>query len=200
MPPEPVHAVTLACHPDTPTDAVTGMSARVCRSPGDRLAVSYVVECDLDRVRLPAPRAPRAADRLWEHTCCEIFIARKGAPGYREYNFSPSGEWAAYAFERYRERRAGGRPPLPPPRISVRARRDALELDASIDVDVSCGVTLALALAAVIEDEEGKLSYWALRHPPGKPDFHHPDAFALELAPTTPAARAATPPRAGGER
>ena len=39
----------------------------------------------------------------------------------------------------------------------------------------------ALALAAVIEDEAGALSYWALRHAAGVPDFHHPDAYALEL-------------------
>ena len=39
-----------------------------------------------------------------------------------------------------------------------------------------------IALAAVIEDENGGLSYWALRHPPGKPDFHHPNGFALEVA------------------
>ena len=182
MPPEPVHAVTLTCHPETPTDAVRGMSARVRRESAGGLAVSYVFEGDIDRLQVPAPRPPRAADRLWQRTCCELFVTRKGEPAYHEYNFSPSGEWAAYSFERYRERRAGGPAPLPPPRISLRARRGALELDASIDVDVSCGVTLALALAAVIEDEEGKLSYWALRHPPGKPDFHHPDAFALELA------------------
>jgi hypothetical protein len=182
MPPQPLHAVTLACHPDTPTDAVSGMSARVRRSPGERLAVSYLVRGDLDRMRVPARRAPRAADRLWQHTCCELFVARKGEPAYHEYNFSPSGEWAAYAFDRYRERRSGETPPLPPPRISVRARRGALELDASIDVDMPSGAILALALAAVIEDSEGRLSYWALRHPPGNPDFHHPDAFALELA------------------
>jgi hypothetical protein len=40
---------------------------------------------------------------------------------------------------------------------------------------------LQLALSAVVEDEQGLLSYWALKHPPGRPDFHHPDAFALEL-------------------
>jgi hypothetical protein len=33
----------------------------------------------------------------------------------------------------------------------------------------------------VIEEIDGALSYWALRHAPGKPDFHHRDAFALEL-------------------
>jgi hypothetical protein len=42
---------------------------------------------------------------------------------------------------------------------------------------------LQLALSAVIEDDRGTLSYWALKHPSGKPDFHHPEAFALEVAP-----------------
>jgi hypothetical protein len=43
---------------------------------------------------------------------------------------------------------------------------------------------LRIALAAVIEDEKGRFSYWGLRHAPGKPDFHHPDGFALEVART----------------
>src|SRR5688500_10575818 len=177
MPPEPVHAVTLTCHPETPTDAVRGMSARVRRNPGHRLAVSYLVKGDLDRVRVPAPRAPRSMDRLWEHTCCEIFIAAKGARVYHEYNLSPSGEWAAYAFDDYRARRAGEpQPQLPRPTITVRGGSGALELHAVISLDGLAPpphTPLALALSAVIEDSEGRLSYWALRHPPGKPEFHH---------------------------
>ncbi len=43
---------------------------------------------------------------------------------------------------------------------------------------------LHLALSAVIEEKEGTKSYWALKHPPGKPDFHHPDCFALTLPAT----------------
>jgi len=38
-----------------------------------------------------------------------------------------------------------------------------------------------LGLSAVIEEIDGTKSYWALAHPPGKPDFHHPDCFALTL-------------------
>jgi hypothetical protein len=38
----------------------------------------------------------------------------------------------------------------------------------------------------VIEDQSGGVSYWALAHPPGKPDFHHADGFALEFSPVVP--------------
>jgi hypothetical protein len=38
-----------------------------------------------------------------------------------------------------------------------------------------------LDLAAVIEERGGRISYWALAHPPGKPDFHHSDCFTLEF-------------------
>ena len=43
------------------------------------------------------------------------------------------------------------------------------------------GVAIALGLSAVIEEADGNVSYWALAHPPGKPDFHHSDCLALEL-------------------
>jgi len=33
----------------------------------------------------------------------------------------------------------------------------------------------------VIEEAAGTLSYWALCHPPGRPDFHHSDNFVLEI-------------------
>jgi hypothetical protein len=42
---------------------------------------------------------------------------------------------------------------------------------------------LRIGLTAVVEDASGALSYWSLRHPAGRPDFHHADAFALRLEP-----------------
>lgn len=189
MPSEPVHAVTLTCHPRTPTDAVRGIVVRLCRRPGGNLAVTYSLDGDLARVRVPAPCPPRIASRLWQHTCCEIFIACKGLPAYHEFNLSPSGEWAAYAFDAYRAPRAGKWQAAGlEPHIAVRGSAGELELDAVICLDrlsaPLSGAQLALALSAVIEDSNGMLSYWALRHPPGAPDFHHPEAFALELAKT----------------
>lgn len=174
----------FTCHRDTRSDAVRSIDARVRRLPDGALAVSYALAADLDRLRLPAPRPAGAADPLWAHTCCEIFIARKGFPAYHEFNFAPSGEWAAYAFERYRE---GARmcDPALDPQVRVRSTEGGLELDALIRLErlspAHSGACLLLALSAVVEDRDGSLSYWALAHPPGKPDFHHPDAFALEL-------------------
>ena len=38
-----------------------------------------------------------------------------------------------------------------------------------------------LNLTAVIEEEGGHKSYWALAHPPGAPDFHNPSCFLGRL-------------------
>ena len=40
---------------------------------------------------------------------------------------------------------------------------------------------LQLALAVVLEDLHGVISYWALNHPPGNPDFHNDAGFVLKL-------------------
>jgi hypothetical protein len=167
----------LTCHPETPSAAVRGMRARVARRAAKVIEVSYAIEGELARLRIPAPRLPRFSEGLWQHSCCELFVAREGAPAYREFDFSPSGEWAAYAFTRYREG-APLRDEALNPGIALRSSACALQLDAR----VACGPgKLRLGLSAVIEEADGALSYWALRHPPGRPDFHHPDAFALEL-------------------
>lgn len=160
------------------------VDARVRREEDGSLAITYSFEGDLARVRVPSPRPPRIAHGLWQRTCCECFIAPAGEPRYHEFNFAPSGEWAVYRFAAYREGEALI-DELLNPRIAVRSATRTLELDASIALDrlspAYPRAQLVLALSAVIEDEEGALSYWALRHPEGKPDFHHPDSFVLNL-------------------
>ena len=101
-------------------------------------------------------------------------------PEYREFNFSPSGEWAVYDFRGYRN--GGVLEHKLAPGIVVHKTMDRLELAAEIgQVLLPHGRPLRLGLSAIVEDAGGILSYWALRHPPGKPDFHHTDAFALQL-------------------
>ena len=180
----PVRAVTLQCHPETPSEAVRDIGVRISRTRDGILALSYRLAGDLARVRIPPPRPAVPADRLWQHTCCEIFVARPGRPAYHEFNFSPSTEWAACAFARYRERGPVCDEALNP-QVTVRTTKDQLELDAAIRLDrVSAAHAiekLSVGLSVVVEERGGRISYWALKHASGKPDFHHPDAFALEL-------------------
>jgi hypothetical protein len=181
MAPSQIQAVTLACHPDTRSAAVRSVAARVRRTPDAGLTVTYVLEAMLERLRIPPPRPPRIGERLWQHSCCELFIGRKGLPAYVEFNFSPSGEWAVYAFRRYRDAAPLEDRALQP-QIALRRAADRLELEATIRLLAPYrDEKLALGLAVVAEEDNGALSYWAIRHAPGKPDFHHPDAFALEL-------------------
>ncbi len=172
---------TLQCHPETASSAVRSIEAGVTR--GARLLdVTYVIKGEIERLLMPAPKPPCLAGRLWRHTCCELFVARKGVPAYHEFNYAPSGQWAAYAFARYREGGLLADEALGPG-IRVRRAPGKFELEASLPLDrlsLARGL-LMLGLSAVIEDDRGGLSYWALEHPAGKPDFHHRDAFALEL-------------------
>ena len=168
--------IALTCHPDSRPAADLRVLAQASRT-GRSIRVHYAVEGDLGRLRIPPPRPPRPGERLWQHSCCELFVARKGMSAYHEFNFSPSGEWAAYAFTDYRQ---GGPLAVQDPGIAVQAAAQKLELAASVEVSIQ--KNLLVGLCAVIEDGHGRLSYWALRHAPGKPDFHHRDGFALELA------------------
>jgi hypothetical protein len=169
-------AVLLQRHPQSAAGAVLRIEVRA-RRRSDAVDLSYAIEGALDCVQVPAARPPRPAERLWQHTCCELFIAREGAAGYEELNFSPSGEWAHFSFSGYRTSEAVARPLRP--QIAVRRLAGRLLLEAHVPVKID-GPAI-LGLSAVIEERGGALSYWALRHPAGKPDFHHRDAFAMEL-------------------
>jgi len=135
--------------------------------------------------RIDTPRISDVGrtDGLWRGTCFEVFaLLRDGS--YAEFNISPSGEWAAYGFRDYREGMSNLDGPIRVTKVAM-AGRD-LELDALINWTDWPHVD-RMGLSAVIEDVDGNLSYWALAHPPGKPDFHHPDSFALTLPPPEPA-------------
>jgi len=152
--------------------------------PGGFVTVTYVLDGSADLLRVPLPKPARRVDGLWRHTCFEAFVAVKGTPNYYELNFSPSGEWAAYSFRSYRDGGALENDGLDPG-IAVRREERMLALSAVMRLDQLPGIapeaSLRLGLCAVIEDIDGGLSYWALKHLPGKPDFHHPDTFTLEI-------------------
>jgi hypothetical protein len=158
-----------------------------------KLALRYRIEADADRLLVPAPCTPRRADGLWRHTCFEAFVQPAQQDGYAEFNFSPSGEWAAYGFD---QRRKGMRSlELPaPPGIDCTRGAGGLELCVTLQLDGLPAPPLRLGLSAVVEDRDGALAHWALRHPAGPPDFHDPESFTLRLEPAGPATAASTNP------
>ncbi|HEV3285533.1 MAG TPA: DOMON-like domain-containing protein [Steroidobacteraceae bacterium] len=173
----------LLAHPDSACPAVSAILVEARLAAPAQLSCHYALQGDIGRVRLSdSPRATRT-DGLWRHTCFEVFVATSTA-GYYEFNFSPALAWAAYRFEDYRHGMTPARLARAP-RLRVQQSPAGLELAATLDLaglaDLAAAARLHLALAAVIEDQGGRLAYWALRHAPGVPDFHHRDGFTLEL-------------------
>ncbi|HEX5776939.1 MAG TPA: DOMON-like domain-containing protein [Caulobacteraceae bacterium] len=158
---------------------MTYVEAEATRTSGGVLLLRYRLAGSLADVMLPQAAPSIRKSVLWRHTCLEAFVRAEGAEGYFEFNLSPSTEWAAYAFDGYRQ---GMKPADVTPGIEVERISDTLELRATLEL----GATLPpdapwhVGLSAVVETGEG-LSYWALAHAPGRADFHHPDCFALEL-------------------
>jgi hypothetical protein len=185
----------LTRHPESYSPLVHDTEVCVRWADEGSLGLKYVVKGSVAHLKIPSPVPPRRRDRLWEHTCFEAFIALKARTAYYEFNFSPSGEWAAYAFREYRDGAALEDEQLNP-EISLSGAKGYFELNAVIRLaclsEIQPTAVTRLGLSAVIEDIDGKLSYWALKHPPGKPDFHDPDAWALEMPP--PAVDAAGDP------
>lgn len=175
----------LLAHPAAPANKVKAVTVELNYSESDcKFLLRYFV-AGADDLNLPQCEPPGRRDRLWEKTCFELFVQREGFEPYYEFNFSPSTQWAAYKFDRYR----AGMQDLEL-RAEPHIKRGNLEAGHVIDVDIDLApfpdAPSRLGLSAVIEETDGTKSYWALAHPAGKPDFHHKDCFALTLpAPET---------------
>lgn len=170
----------LRCHPDTPAVAVRSVTVEVMliAHSGVRLAF-YTTPAGSLKVPVPVPS--RRGDELWRRTCFEMFLKAEGGEGYSEFNFSPSSEWAAYGFTGYRIGMQDLALPVDP-HIESERPGEAFVLEADIDLSAIPAGRLLTGFSAVIEETDGTKSYWALAHPPGKPDFHHETCFAVELA------------------
>jgi hypothetical protein len=175
----------LVCHPETLCPAVERLSVDIQFLPGKGLHLHYHLQGDLRRLCIPQIQTPSMVDGLWEHTCFEAFIATEGDNGYQEFNFSPSGQWAAYSFGDYRKRRAWpcGRTYT----IHVEHTDNNLLLNVAIPLAdlplIDTGKTIQMGLTAVIEAADASRSYWALHHPADVPDFHHRAGFVCSIEP-----------------
>ncbi len=151
----PIRAVTAAI---TPTD--TGCEAE------------FRLDGRVSGIKVPEPAPAARTDNLWKTTCFEIFWQPIGQPGYVEFNLSPSGRWASYDFDSFRE----GMRDAPVDAISLscshRESDGAGELVLSASVAAQLPTPAQVALNAIVEHADGALQYWALAFPPGPPEFH----------------------------
>lgn len=181
--------LALTPHPDTPCEAVTKITVMIERKAPDRFVLEYFAWGDMSRVVFPDAQARGRADGLWRHTCFEAFFGDPGiGDGYVEVNLSPSTQWATYDFGGYRSGSVQSDSSVK--RLESEWSADEFRLTTELDIE---GLSQEpfdydrLALSAVIEEADGRKSYWALAHAPGKPDFHHPAGFVVQLSDLEPA-------------
>lgn len=172
----------LICHPDTPSRAIEQVTVDLASERTgviDTGALWFEFHVSpSDRLLLPAPAKPERTDDLWKSTCFELFAKPAGGEAYFEFNFSPSFEWAAYAFDGHRAGRRELASHDPEIVISPASPHFFLAVEAMPALPPGA---MQIGFSAVIEETDGTISYWALAHPPGKADFHDPACFALEL-------------------
>lgn len=172
----------LAPYPGLPVPEGVRVSGAAWRE-GAELHLTWLLEAPEGAIALPAATAaPQRRAGLWEETCFEFFLTSQ-PPGYWEFNLSPSGNWAVFRFDAYR---TGMRDEMAFAELPFAVTRRAGGCEASVAVDMrKLGIGEApwdLAIATVVREAGGRITYWALAHPAARPDFHAAGAFRLRLA------------------
>ena len=157
--------------------AVEGRIAR----QGERLRVEYTLHDPAASLAIPPPTpTPRRRDELWQATGLELFLAVPGQESYREFNLSPSGDWAIYRLDGYRR----GLRPDPAWTALPFSRHDEpgmlrLTLATTLPPELAATAQLEAAITAVLQNQDGRCGYWALMHPGPEADFHRREGFGL---------------------
>jgi hypothetical protein len=153
----------------------------------DSLELRYRIQGPIDELALPMTVVnPQFRDELWTTTCLEVFLQEPDQKAYEEWNFSPSGNWAHYQFQDYRQPLDAGErlQPLEP----LHWIRNDHQLLLQVKIPLPEAFTaerreLRYGLSAVLHFKSGEKQYWALHHAGEKPDFHLAESFRGEGRP-----------------
>lgn len=171
----------LIAHPAHPPRAVRRMEARVLSLTDNWVRLRWRID-GVSKLVVPAFAGRGRADGLWQTTCFEFFVKPPGGEAYSEFNLSPSERWAAYDFSSPREGMTS-RDFAREPDCALRMGSAMAIFDAALPRSQVPDPPCAVGLSAVIEEEGGVKSYWALRHGGEQPDFHDPACFTASLGP-----------------
>lgn len=171
----------LIPHPAHPPLAIRRVEARVLSLADAWVRVRWRID-GVSKLVVPPFGGRGRADNLWQTTCFEMFVQPAGGAAYCEFNLSPSERWAAYDFTGRREGMAQ-RPMRREPDCTMRAGRSTAIFDAALPRENVPEAPVFIGLCAVIEEQGGVKSYWALKHGGDAPDFHDPACFAAKLGP-----------------
>lgn len=175
----------LAFHPAHPPLAVRSVEARIIGHDAQWLRARWKI-MGAAKLVVPAFAGKGRADGLWQTTCFEMFIQQGDGPDYTEINLSPSERWNVYDFTARREGMAE-RPMPREPECTIRQGTDMAIFDAAIPAAGLPPAPWRCGFTAVIEEQGGHKSYWALAHCSNAPDFHDPACFTATIAaPTAP--------------
>lgn len=175
--------VRLTPHPTTPCQVIDFIEVQV-DFEYPQLKLDYRLSGRIAALDIPGAEEPVRTVGLWEETCCEAFLKPAGGKAYYEFNLSPSSQWAVFDFTDYRENFRQldvGRAPV----IDCEESPETLNLSAVVDLSMLPPDVHQkdwhLGLSCVVKAADGTASYWAIAHPPEKPDFHDSNCFTLTL-------------------
>ena len=159
----------------------------------DCLAITYDLLGSLSAINLIDQRSTstKRTHDLWKDTCFEWFLKSPQKKNYWEFNASPSGDWNFYQLDDYRKNLHES-PLVIHPKITsswLEARQEqghyryqvAVDLKRLLDSTPHLREEGLLAVTSVVRYRSGEVSYYSLRHPVEKPDFHSNEAFILFL-------------------
>ena len=173
----------LVPHPSTPPLEVSEMSVTMMRLMGGELLLRYRMN-QSSKVVVPRGFSHRSQEDLWRRTCLELFLYDQNGR-YREFNFAPAGDWAAFQFASYRKL-IGDYVPEVAPKIDFQRGPQMMTVTVRLPARLLDGVKSA-SLCAVVEEEGGHHWLWSLTHRREEPDFHDPMSFAIRFGQSEPA-------------
>lgn len=157
----------LLLHSDCRPGPITSVTASLVATPGGCQA-EFRLLGNIGAIKVPVAAMPERRDFLWQTTCFEIFWRPDGGTWYREFNLSPSSQWACYDFDDFRLNSRDA----PVEAIAVACAHNDRELVLRAEISAELRDPAQVALNGIVEDLAGNIQFWALAFPDGKAEFH----------------------------